>query len=435
MKHRIADRTTFHLSILGGALLAAAAGSAGAVTTEELDQRIRILERKLELEKEEAASKAASATVASATDKGFSLKSGDYEFRFNGLVQLDGRWFTGESVPQSADTFIFRRIRPTFQGTIGSLVGYRLTPEFAGSNASIVDAYIDLKFDPAATLRAGKVKGPVGLERLQSGGAIAFIERGLPTELAPNRELGVQLQGAVAGKTLQYVIGVYNGTRDGEDGGATDNNGRKEVAARLFYEPTPGIGFGIAGSHGSKRGTTESPRNYATPDRRTGISYVAGTNYDGDATRISPQGYLYRGPFGLLGEYIVSKQELSGAGGRGEISNDAWQVVASHVLTGESASFGGVKPKAPFQVGKSGWGAFELTARVGTLQVDDEGVGLGFFEATGVESIDNAAIGLNWYLNNNIKAVINYNQTSFSNFSGPDREDEKSVFTRLQLSF
>src|SRR5690606_16891373 len=197
--------------------------------------------RKLELEKEEAAAKAASATVVSATDKGFSIKSGDYEFRFNGLIQLDGRWFTGDTVPQTSNTFLFRRVRPTFQGSVGSLVGYRLTPEFAGSSASIVDAYIDLKFNPAATLRAGKVKGPVGLERLQSGAAITFIERGLPTELAPNREIGVQLQGAVADKKLQYAVGVYNGTRDGEDSGATDNNGRKEVAARVFYEPTPGI--------------------------------------------------------------------------------------------------------------------------------------------------------------------------------------------------
>src|SRR5690606_40092095 len=106
-----------------------------------------------------------------------------------------------------------------------------------------------------------------------------------------------------------------------------------------------------------------------------------------------------------------------------------------YVLTGVAASFGGLKPKTPFQAGKSGWGAFEVTARVGALQVDDKGVDLGFFDAAGVESIENAAIGLNWYLNNNVKAVLNYNQTSFSNFSGPDREDDKSVFARLQLSF
>lgn len=41
-------------------------------------------------------------------------------------------------------------------------------PEFAGDSATVVDAYIDLKFDPAYSVRLGKVKGPLGLERLQS---------------------------------------------------------------------------------------------------------------------------------------------------------------------------------------------------------------------------------------------------------------------------
>ncbi len=429
--------TTVGRALLGSALLATSLGAtAQTATTDDLDQRIRILERKLELQAEEAASKAKDASTSSISDKGFAIKKGDFELKFNGLVQLDSRWFTGDSVPQTADTFTFRRIRPTFQGSFGKLVGYRLTPEFAGASATIVDAYLDLNFSPAATVRAGKVKGPIGLERLQSGGATAFIERGLPTELAPNRETGVQLQGAFLDKSLSYVVGVYNGTRDGEDGAATDNNGFKEVAARVFYEPTPGIGFGIAGSHGSKRGVTEAPRNYSTVDRRTGITYANGTTYDGDATRISPQGYLYTGSFGLLGEYIVSKQELTNGANNGDISNDAWQLVAGYVLTGEDASYRGVtKPGAPFKVGEPGWGAFEVVARVGELTADDKGVGLGVFAGTGVETVQNAGVGLNWYLNSNVKIAVNYNQTSFSNFSGADREDEKSIFTRLQLQF
>lgn len=424
---------------IGGALLATSFGAfAQTASPEELDQRIRILERKLELQSEEAAAKAKDAASVSIGEKGLSVKKGDSEFKFNALIQLDGRWFIDDdnNAVRNAETFTFRRIRPTFQGSVGKLIGYRLTPEFAGGNASIVDAYLDLNFSPAATIRAGKVKGPVGLERLQGGGAIAFIERGLPTELAPNREIGVQLQGAVLDKTLSYVIGVYNGTRDGEDGGATDNNGRKEVAARVFYEPVQGLGFGVGASHGSKKGVTEAPRNYATVDRRTGISYAAGTSYDGDATRISPQGYFYTGGFGLLAEYIVSKQELTNAGVTDKISNDAWQLVAGYVLTGEDASFRGVtKVASPFKLGEPGWGAFEVVARVGELNVDEDGVAAGFFSATGVETIKNAGVGLNWYLNNNLKLAVNYNQTSFSNFSGPDREDDKSIFTRLQLQF
>lgn len=433
----------------------------GASTVQDLDQRIRILERKLELEKEAAETKAKDATTASASDKGFSLKKGDTEFKFNALVQLDGRWFIDDSrstvaatnTIRNAETFTFRRIRPTFQGSIGKLVGYRLTPEFAGSSATIVDAYLDLKFDPAATVRVGKVKGPVGLERLQGGGSTAFIERGLPTELAPNRETGVQLQGALFEKSLNYTVGLYNGTRDGEDGGATDNNGLKEVAARVFYEPVTGIGFGVGGSHGSKEGPQEAPRSYSTPDRLgSGIAYVAlapaagpftsGVHYDGDATRISPQGYVYSGSFGLLGEYIISKYELRNiaTGSTGKISNEAWQLVTGFVVTGEDASFSGVKPKTPYEIGKPGWGAVELVARYGELELDGDGRavaqgGLGFFTPTSTSDIQNLAAGVNWYLNNNVKLSLNYNHTTFDRFDAAEREDDQSVFTRVQLQF
>lgn len=368
-----------------------------------------------------------------ADSSGLSISSPAFSFQFKGLVQLDGRWFTSDSVPQSADTFTFRRIRPTFQGTVGDFIAYRLTPEFAGDSATIVDAYVDLKFSPAATLRAGKVKGPVGLERLQSGGAIVFIERGLPTELAPNREIGLQLQGAVANEMLNYVVGIYNGTTDGADARATDNDGEKEYALRLFLEPVAGLGFGVAGTFGDKEGF--APRAYSTVDRRPGVTFTPGTVYDGDATRISPQGYFYRGPFGLLAEYITSKQELANGGVRGEVTHSAWQVVGSYVLTGDKASYNGVRPASPYHLGKPGWGAVELALRYGELDLDDDTAALGFAPADGVRSMENFGVAVNWYLNNNLKVALNYNQTSFENFSGPDREDERSIFARLQLGF
>lgn len=384
------------------------------------------------LEALEAQVRALEARV-SADGRGLNISTDAFSFRFNALIHADARWWVGDAVPQSEDSFLLRRLRPTFQGTVGKLVAYRLTPEFADGNASIIDAYVDLRFSPAATLRVGKVKGPVGLERLQGGAALTFIERGLPTELAPNREVGLQLQGTLAERRLQYVVGVYNGSRDGSNAGTSDDDGRKEVALRLFYEPVPGVGLGIAGSHGSKYG--QAPRNYATVDRRTAISFAPGTQYDGDATRISPQAYVYRGPAGLLAEYIQSRQALVNGASRADVTHAAWQVVGSWVLTGESASFRGVRPQRPFQPGESGWGAVELAARVGALDLDDDSLRYGFIAANGVESVRNVGVGVNWYLNGHVKLALNYNQSRFNNAGGADRDDEKSIFTRLQVAF
>lgn len=305
----------------------------------DLDQRLRVIERRLELQAEESAAKVAKDPVVSlAPTKGLSVKSPDgLELKVRGLVQADARFFIGDDKTPQNDTFLFRRIRPTLEGTWGPLIGFRLTPEFAGDSATIVDAYVDLKFDPRATVRIGKVKGPVGLERLQSGGAIALVERGFPTELAPNRDLGVQLQGEVFSNRLNYVVGVYNGAPDGRDAVTSNPDNEFEYAGRAFWEPFKnaanawsGLGVGIAASVGDTFGTGNNilPR-YRTPGQAQFFAYNTNVSADGLHRRLSPQGYFYRGPIGVLGEYITSEQEVrvasgANAGRRKHLVHDAY---------------------------------------------------------------------------------------------------------------
>src|SRR5690606_19014399 len=124
-------------------------------------------------------------------------------------------------------------------------------------SASIVDAYADLRFSPAATVRVGKFTSPVGLERLQSSSSLAAVERALASELLPNRDIGVQLQGEAAGGRLSYALGVFNGAVDGRDAATTNPDDEFEYAGRLFLEPLKGsggfwagLGFGIGASTG-----------------------------------------------------------------------------------------------------------------------------------------------------------------------------------------
>lgn len=416
-----------------------------------LDQRLRIIERQLEIQQEEATVRATTAPVVAVNDKGLSVKTpkGDYEIKFRGLVQADHRAFLGDDAPAFNDSFLFRRIRPTFEGNLGPLIGFRITPEFAGDSATIVDAYVDVKFDPRYTLRVGKLKGPVGLERLQSGGAIALIERGFPTELAPNRDLGAQLQGELARGTVTYAAGVFNGAADGRDAPTTDPDGEFEFAGRLFFEPwrneanaLSGLGFGLAGSFGDKEGAGNNflPR-YRTPGQNVFFNYRATVWADGRHTRISPQAWYYRNAFGLQAEAIRSEQEVSLAGNaatRTELAHDAWQLTASWVLTGEDAGYRGVvKPNQSFTVGGDGWGAFELVARYGELDTDDSAFGLYADPSLSASRSTAWGLGLNWYLNSNLKLVLNHTRASFDGGAagGGDREDESTVFSRLQLSF
>src|SRR5690606_18174239 len=208
---------------------------------QALDQRLRALERNLELQEEARAAKEKAAPVVAVNDRGASFRSGDgaYEVKIRGLLQGDGRFFNS-GAPGANDSFLLRTARPTIEGTLGKWVGFRFTPEFAGDSASIVDAYADLQFSPAATLRVGKFTSPVGLERLQSSASLPEIERALASELLPNRDLGVQLQGELAGGKVSYAIGVFNGAVDGRDATTPNPDDEFEYAGRLFFEPLKG---------------------------------------------------------------------------------------------------------------------------------------------------------------------------------------------------
>jgi phosphate-selective porin OprO/OprP len=425
-----------------------AAAEGQALDTAALDQRLRVLERNLELQEEARVAREKDAAVVTVNDKGASLKSanGDYEVRIRGLLQGDGRFFSAGEPAGTYDTFLLRTARPIIEGTLGKWVGYRFTPEFAGDSASIVDAYADLKFSPAATVRVGKFTSPVGLERLASSAGLAGIERALPSELAPNRDIGVQLQGDLAKGAVSYGIGVFNGTVDGRDAVTTNPDNEFEFAGRLFFEPFKnapsfwsGLGFGIGGSVGDTEGAGNNflPR-YRTAGQLQFFGYLPTVAADGRRTRWSPQGYFYRNSFGLLAEYIESAQELRVDATTAELENTAWQATVSWVLTGEDASYRGVvKPSSPFNPGKGGWGAWELVGRYGELDVDSAAFPLFADPAVAARSAQSWTVGVNWYLNSNLKLVTNYLQTSFDGgaAAGADRETEKAVFTRLQVAF
>jgi phosphate-selective porin OprO/OprP len=428
---------------------------ATATSVADLDQRLRIIERRLELQAEEATAKAAKEPVVSlSAAKGVSIKSpasDGIEVKFKALVQGDGRFYFDDDRNPQNGSFLLRRVEPTLEGTWGPLVGFKVQAQLAGDSASINDAYVDLRFDPRATLRIGKYKQPFGLEQLQSAGSLAMVERGLPSELTPGRDYGVQLQGELAGGTLNYAIGVFNGVVDGRDAPSNNPDDEFEAAARVFWEPFKnaanawsGLGIGIATSVGDNFGAGNNllPR-YRTPGQVQFFGYRVAAAADGLHRRWSPQAYYYAGPFGLLGEYVSSEQEVAlvagaDAGRVEHLENTAWQLSGSWVLTGEDASYRGVaRPNHPFTTGAAGWGALELVARYGELDIDDDAFPLFANPANAASRAQAWSVGLNWYLTQNLKLVTTYSHTTFDEGAadGADREDEKALFTRAQVSF
>jgi phosphate-selective porin OprO/OprP len=408
---------------------------------EALDQEVRVLKRQLELERETASTKAKDAAVVTASKDGFSLASPDknFQLKVRGYIHADGRFFVDDEPANS--TFVTRRARPIIDGTVWNQYEFRLMPDFGNGSATLVDAYVDGKFSKLANVRVGKFKEPFQLERLQSVTDDPFIELGLPVNLSPNRDVGVQLSGDVLDGGLSYAVGVFNGVADGGSADV-DTDDDKDVVARLFAHPfkstdvtnpLQGLGVGVAGTFGHQEGT---PGVYRTPAQQTFFSYSSTVAADGRHTRVSPQAYYYYGPLGVLSEYVWSDQELERAGVIGDFDASAFQVAANYVLTGEDNSYTGIKVKEPFSWKDGTWGALEAKARYGFLRIDKDAFNTFASPSTAAQRADELTLGLNWHLSKNVKWMTDYEHTTFNRGAlDGDREDESAVLTRVQLVY
>jgi phosphate-selective porin OprO and OprP len=418
---------------------------------QELDQQVRVLKRQRELEQDSLAAAAKDRPKVSADKDGFWIRSSDGKFALHlgGYIQADSRTFLDDAAGRLTNAFLLRRARPLIEGTVFKYFDFRLLPDWGGGTAVLQDGYVVAKLRPELKLQAGKFKGPVGLERLQSATDILFIERAFPTAIAPNRDLGFELTGDIADTLVHYDAGIFDGD---VDGGSldTDLGDDKDFEGRLYFTPfkrssiplLTGLSIGVGGTIGNEHGTQAAPglASYRSPGQNTFFSYRNDTTAvaavaDGRRWRVSPQAYWRIGPLGLLGEWIRSSQEMSRGTATADIGATAWQAAGSFALTGEKASYRGLSPRKP--VTAKGYGAFEVVARYSELRVDDEAFPTFANPDRSARKAKEWAVGLNWYPERRVKIAVNYGQTSFDGgaANGADRDDEKALLTRFQVAF
>jgi phosphate-selective porin OprO/OprP len=237
----------------------------------------------------------------------------------------------------------------------------------------------------------------------------------------------------------------------------------------LFFLPfnksdTPAfrsLGFGVSGSYestslanlnGLPSTTGGLQPGYYTDGQLQFFAYNPADNAvvvaKGQHWRLSPQAYYYFGPFGLLGEYVISDQEvhrtLVAPLASAQLRNTAWQVAASWLVTGEKAGYDTVVvPKHPFNPQYGEWGAVQLVARYMQLNVDNAAFPLFSNPSTSAQSATAWSVGVTWFLNRNFSMNLDFSHTWFNGGGGPGiiapatvtRTDENVLFTRIQLAF
>lgn len=419
----------------------------------QLDQKLRVLERRQELRDEEAAARAKSVPVVAAGASGFGVAAPDksFDLRFRALLQVDARAFANDNTTEGASGFLLRRIRPGLQGTVGSIYEFAFVPEFGGgsatsSTAALVDAWFAAKLSPAFGIKLGKFIAPVALE---PGSNRHFVESPFPNTLLPNRDLGLEFFGTLGGgDAVAYQLGVYNGARNNTTGFAGDIDDDKTLGGRLTVAPfrllqdsvlaplSLGLGFSVGREKGALTAVVTNAQQTLL-----GFGSLAA---DGRHTRLSPTATYYAGPLSLVAEYAWERQEYrrSAPSGIVEGRNSAWRATAGYVLTGEDSTPKGVTPATAFSTGQGGWGALELVARASGIAFDDvlfrpaSSGGAGLSAAANATGATAYGIGLNWYLNRNLRLLLNYEHTDFDNAgTGVLAASENAFLGRVQVSF
>jgi phosphate-selective porin OprO/OprP len=216
-----------------------------------------------------------------------------------------------------------------------------------------------------------------------------------------------------------------------------------------------GIGFGVGGSYGNSfsnsaglPGTTGGTLpGYITEGLQQFFAYTNSAVANGDHWRLSPQGSYYYGPFSLMGEYGISQQRVSRSAApftSADLHNTAWEVTGGWVLTGEDASYTGIVPKHNFEPGSGHWGAFQLVGRYSEMDIDNNAFPLYANPAISATAAQAWSVGLNWFLNKDIRVNASYTRTTFTGGGGVGsttapgivtRQPEQVLITRVQVAF
>ena len=381
-----------------------------------------------------------------------------------------------------ADNFEIRRARIGVSGTINKDISYEVVGNAVGSSTNFVDtAFANYGFIKAAQFRAGRFKQPFSLEELTSSNSIDFMERSYGNQVVPGKRLGMMLHGEPL-KGLSYGLSVFQPDFTQKDNSQDFNSNRAVRVAANFAEigkiDNTVLHFGAGKTTGSDKvahtsssgggtSTTAAVLNLAAENR--GTKSVYRVRLDGPAlttggysapaqtfTNIekSLQGLelaVARGPFKFQMETFDTDLTASNAvGDAAVLGYKADYVELMYNITGESWSkaykggaFSGISPDSVFMkdyggVVGNGIGAWQVGFRQSTYKVAETLTGV---TSTGSKGGKTDTFALNWILNNNARAMLNYSETKFDtsftpiDTSGNKIDKERTISLRTQVNF
>ena len=371
---------------------------------------------------------------------------GDYRIQMGAFLRADGRFVPDGTAATVPNTFLMRTLRATFQGRITKYFTFRLQPDFTGTaNSPVADAWADVGFSDAFHLRLGRDKVPIGMEVLLQDSNVVFLERGLTVNLLPQRDTGAQIWGDLPGGAVSYAGGLFNGQVDGAANSLNivDTDNGKDLVGRIAYRPfnqpktkaaraVERLTLAFGGSTGQQHGATLP--SYKTSVQQTYFSYAKDAFGNGRRTHVAPEVSYYFKTFGGYAEWVRLREVVTRGTTTATVDSSAWQLVGSVLLTGETSGER-IRPRHAFAPDKHLWGAFQLTARLGSLTVQDPAFSLALADPSSSRVAKVATLGLNWYMTTNVKMQFNGERSAFDHNAPGARQTEEAVLVRMQVNY
>lgn len=381
-----------------GSIMATATTS--ALADSELTDLLKVLRNNGTINKDQYDRLRSEADPKVHTDGGLKVKSADgaFEFEVGGELWIDAAFYQEDVTPLGNGTEL-RRARVSFAGKMFEDWAYAAEYDFAGNDAEVKDAYVHYDGFDTVAIRFGNYKEPFTLEDQTSGKAITFMERALPVNaFAPGRKLGIGALGS--GKNWSASAGLFGDAVDAN----SEGDESRGVAGRVTFAPvnTKRKVLHLGGSLTYRKPDDDKEVSFDThPESRVADEELVDTgninNVDNTA-QLGLEAAYALGPFSVQGEYLNTA--VARGGSDPDLNFNGWYVYGSWVLTGESRPYKGSRGRFNRIEPKGGKSAWELALRYSTLNLNDEDI-------TGGEQT-NLTLGLNGYLNRNVRIRANY---------------------------
>lgn len=395
----------------------------------------------------------------------------DFTFSLRALVQYDSAYYGQGKVPAGTDFSSgnnFRRARFGFEGTAFKDWSYQFIYDFGGSGlegSTISSAYIQYNGLAPFHVKIGAFPPNESFEDSTSAQDLLFLERAQPTDVARG------VAGSDGRDAIQlfaydddYFASVaYTGTLVGT-GSQFDE--QQALVGRVAYRPvaSENVNFAFGGDFtyvvkfpdltaglNSAHAFSLSERPELNVDDQS-IRLINTGNIDANhyfqwSVEAAGNYYNFYGQGGYFG-YEVDRRPLGNPSGLPDPDFNGWYVEGSWVLTGESkkykpetGSWTVPKPAENFTVDKGGLGAWEVTARYSDLDLNYRPGDLGKTTPFGgIRGGDQRiwTAGLNWYPNQVLRFVLDYQHTDVSRLTSAGLNADARLDTvalRAQIAF